>query len=151
MKFRVIFIFLIIASECSFCQNDSPGMKIPPPPPPLSKKNKTNKIYDKIEVEATFPGGDTAFRNFLVANLQVITDSAVARNIYKGTYRIILQFIIDKEGNANPDKADSQPKEAFLEIACMEMIKKSPQWIPAKQNDMIVKAYRIQPVTIIVE
>ncbi len=142
---------LMNASECSFGQNDSPGSKIPPPPPPLSKKNKKNKIYDNIEVEATFTGGDTAFKNFLLPNLQAITDSAVARNIKKGTYRIILQFIIDKEGNVEPYKAVSQLKEAYLEMACMEVIKKSPTWIPARANDMIVKAFRSQPITIIIE
>ena len=151
MKFPIIFIFLMIVSLFSFCQIDSTSTKIPPPPPPLSKKNKKNKTYDKIEAEAIYPGGDTAFKNFLIANLQVITDSAVARNIKTGTYRLTLQFIIDKEGNVNPYKADSQPKETFLEMACMEMIKKLPKWIPAKQNDMIVKTFRSQPITIIVE
>jgi protein TonB len=141
----------MIVSVNSFCQTDSTRTKIPPPPPPHSNKKNKNKTFDKIEVEATFPGSDTAFKNFLIANLQVITDSAVARNIQKGTYRLTLQFIIDKEGNVNPNKADSHPKETFLEMACMEMIKKSPKWIPAKQNDMIVKAFRSQPITIIIE
>lgn len=151
MKSGFIFIFLIIISESSFSQHDSPVSKIPPPPPPISRKNKKQKIYDKIEVETGFPGGDTAFRNFILSNLQAVTDSAVARNIHKGTYKIVVQFLVDTEGNVNPVKADCQPKDIFLETACMEMVKRSPKWIPAKQNDIMVKAYRNQPITIIVE
>ena len=100
---------------------------------------------------ASFPGGDSAYKRFITTNLQSIADSAAAMGVRKNTYKVDLTFIIDEKGNAKAYKAESSPKEAFLETACTKMIERSPQWTVAMQNDRLVKEIRRQMLTIVVE
>ncbi|MBL7747770.1 MAG: hypothetical protein JNM19_10110 [Chitinophagaceae bacterium] len=146
MKCGLLTAFLFLIQGISFSQVDS----IKPPPSP-NKRNTQKGIYDKVEKEATFPGGDVAFKNFLLQNLQFISDSASRQGIKKDTYTIGLMFMIDTAGKVFAVKAEGKPRQQFLEKASMHMIEKSPLWEPAIQNGRIIKAYRFQPLTITVE
>jgi len=62
-----------------------------------------NKIFDKVEIEAAFPGGDSKWRQYLERNCngQVATDNGAP----EGTYTTVVQFVVDKEGNISDVKA----------------------------------------------
>jgi len=103
-----------------------------------------NKIFDKVEIEAAFPGGDSKWRRYLETNCngQVATDNGAP----EGTYTTIIQFVVDKEGNIS----DVRPMTNHgygMEEEAMRVIKKGPKWTPAIQNGRSVKAYRKQPIT----
>ncbi|MBL7721470.1 MAG: energy transducer TonB [Chitinophagaceae bacterium] len=103
-----------------------------------------NKIFDKVEIEAAFPGGDSKWRRYLETNCngQVATDNGAP----EGTYTTIIQFVVDKEGNIS----DVRPMTNHgygMEEEAMRVIKKGPKWTPAVQNGRSVKAYRKQPIT----
>lgn len=103
-----------------------------------------NKIFDKVEIEASFPGGDSKWRRYLETNCngQVATDNGAP----EGTYTTIIQFVVDKEGNIS----DVRPMTNHgygMEEEAMRVIKKGPKWTPAVQNGRSVKAYRKQPIT----
>ena len=108
------------------------------------KEEDENKIFDKVEIEASFPGGDAKWRQYLErnANGQVATDNGAP----EGTYTTVVQFVVDKEGNISDVKALTNHGYGMEEEA-MRAIKKGPKWNPAVQNGRQVKAYRKQPIT----
>ena len=103
-----------------------------------------NKIFDKVEIEASFPGGDAKWRRFLEqnANGQVATDNGAP----EGTYTTVVQFVVDKEGNISDVKALTNHGYG-REQEAVRVIKKGPKWTPAVQNGRQVKAFRKQPIT----
>ncbi len=103
-----------------------------------------NKIFDKVEIEASFPGGDSKWRQYLErnANGQVATDNGAP----DGTYTTVVQFVVDKEGNISDVRALTNHGYG-MEQEAMRVIKKGPKWNPAIQNGRQVKAYRKQPIT----
>jgi periplasmic protein TonB len=103
-----------------------------------------NKIFDKVEIEASFPGGDSKWRQYLEknANGQVATDNGAP----EGTYSVVVQFVVDKEGNISDVKSLTNHGYGMEEEA-VRVIKKGPKWTPAVQNGRQVKAYRKQPIT----
>ena len=112
------------------------------------KDEDENKIFEKVEVEAAFPGGDAAWRKFLERNLR--GDVASEAGAPAGSYTVWVQFVVDKEGNVSDVKALTS--HGFgMEDEAVRVIKKGPQWKPAIQNGRNVKAYRKQPITFQIE
>jgi protein TonB len=111
------------------------------------KEDDDNKIFDKVEIEAGFPGGDSKWRQYLERNLnaQVAADNGAP----EGTYTTVVQFVVDKEGNISDVRALTNHGYG-LEEEAMRVIKKGPKWTPAIQNGRNVKAYRKQPITFVV-
>jgi len=108
------------------------------------KEDDENKIFDKVEIEASFPGGDAKWKRYLETNCngQVATDHGAP----EGTYTTVIQFVVDKEGNVSDVKALTNHGYGMEEEA-MRVIRKGPRWTPAVQNGRQVKAYRKQPIT----
>ena len=106
-----------------------------------------DKIFTSVETEAQFPGGNGEWRNFLQKNLDATMP--ITEKWKPGTYKIIVQFIVDKNGEISDitTKDYSGSKTAQM---CIDLIKKGPRWTPAMQDDTIVKAYRKQPITFVV-
>jgi len=103
-----------------------------------------NIVFEKMEKEASFPGGEQGFRQFLQANLNANTP--VDNGAPDGLYTVMLQFIVSKKGKVTDIKALTS--HGFgMEEQCIGMIKKSPDWIPAMQNGKKVNAYRQQPIS----
>jgi len=103
-----------------------------------------NKIFDKVEIEASFPGGDGKWRQYLERNCngQVASDNGAP----EGTYTTMVQFVVDKEGNISDVKALTNHGYG-MEQEAVRTIQKGPKWTPAIQNGRQVKAYRRQPIT----
>lgn len=103
-----------------------------------------NTIFDKVEIEASFPGGNSKWRQYLERNCngQVATDNGAP----EGTYTTIVQFVVDKEGNLSDVIALSSHGYG-MEQEAIRVIKKGPKWNPAIQNGVQVKAYRKQLIT----
>ena len=114
----------------------------------VKKEDDENKIFDKVEIEASFPGGDSKWRQYLErnANGQVANDNGAP----EGTYTTVVQFVVDKEGNISDVRALTNHGYGMEEEA-IRVIKKGPKWSPAVQNGRQVKAYRKQPITFRVE
>jgi periplasmic protein TonB len=108
------------------------------------KEDDENKIFDKVEIEASFPGGPSKWIRYLETNCnaQVANDNGAP----EGTYTTVIQFVVDKEGNVSDVRALTKHGYGMEEEA-MRVIKKGPRWNPAVQNGRQVKAYRKQPIT----
>lgn len=98
-------------------------------------------IFSKVERESEFPGGRAGWAAYLQKNLKY-PERAISAEI-QGV--AIVQFIVDKEGKIlEPHIIHSV--EFSIDNAALDIIRKSPLWVPAEQNGRKVKSYMRQPI-----
>ncbi|MEO6405877.1 MAG: energy transducer TonB [Ferruginibacter sp.] len=111
------------------------------------KADDEGKIFNKVEVEAEFPGGTGAWTRYLKNNLNA--ETPVENGASEGTYTVVVRFIVSKDGSISDVVAET--KHGFgMEAEAIKIIKKGPSWKPALQNGRNVNAYRRQPITFVV-
>jgi len=109
---------------------------------PKKEEEDHDKPFIKVENESTYPGGTEAWSRYLNKTLHYPDE---AMNIEaQGT--VIVQFIVDKEGNISDVQAVSGPDAGGLREEAVRVIKKSGKWTPAIQNGREVKSYKKQPI-----
>jgi len=108
------------------------------------KKEDENKIFEKVEIEASFKGGESAWRKYLERNLNPSTP--VDNGAPEGLYTVYVQFVVSKDGSISDVKALTNHGYG-MEAEAVRVIKKGPSWTPAIQNGRSVNAYRKQPIT----
>jgi periplasmic protein TonB len=114
----------------------------------IKKPDNENDILTKVEVEAAFPGGEDAWRNYLRKTLYANTP--VDNGAGGGKYTVIVKFVVSKDGSLSDIKCENDPGFGMCEEA-VRVIKKTRNWVPALQNGHNVNAYRRQPITFLVE
>lgn len=112
------------------------------------KDDDENKIFEKVEIEAKFPGGDAAWKKYLERNLSNFNPAD--NGAPAGTYTVYVQFVVDKDGNISDVRALTNYGYG-MEDQAVKVIKRGPSWEPAIQNGRKVKAYRKQPITFVVQ
>jgi protein TonB len=108
---------------------------------PKKVEEDWDKTFTKVEIESDYPGGQSAWLRYLQKTLQYPQDAI--DNEIQGT--VVVQFIVDKEGNVSDVEAISGPGE--LKNEAVRVIRKSGKWTPAIQNGRQVKSYKKQPIT----
>lgn len=108
------------------------------------KKEDDNHIFEKVEIEASFTGGESAWKKFLERNLN--PNAPVDNGAPEGTYTVYVQFVVSKDGSISDVKALTNHGYG-MEAEAIRVIKKGPRWVPAVQNGRQVNAYRKQPIT----
>ena len=111
------------------------------------KADDENKVFNKVEVEAAFPGGESAWRRYLKNNLDA--NAPIDNGAPEGTYQVIVRFIVSKDGSISDVAAETKFGYG-MEAEAVKIIKKGPKWTPALQNGRNVNAYRRQPITFVV-
>ncbi|HEV9036496.1 MAG TPA: TonB family protein [Puia sp.] len=129
---------------------DDPGITAPPSDQGKTgvvvapkKQDDDDGIFEKVEVESSYPGGVPAWIRYLQKNMHY-PDQAV-NNETQGT--VMVKFIVDKDGNVSDVEAVAGPEQDGLREEAVRVIKKSGKWTPALQNGRYVKSYKQQPVT----
>ena len=110
---------------------------------PAEKKEDPDKIFTKVEIEATFPGGLQAWSRYVSRAIQSHIDE-FSESDY-GT--CVVRFIVDKTGKVSDVQATTMKGSKLAEVA-VNAIRNGPNWVPAQQNGRYVNAYRLQPVTL---
>ena len=106
------------------------------------------KVFNKVEIEAEYPGGGAAWAKYLRNNLDANTP--IDNGAAEGTYTVVVRFIVSKDGSISDVVAET--KHGYgMEAEAMKIIKKGPKWTPAQQNGRMVNAYRRQPITFVVQ
>ncbi|MEO8404820.1 MAG: energy transducer TonB [Chitinophagaceae bacterium] len=108
------------------------------------QKEDPNKIFEKVEIEASFKGGEAAWRKYLERNLN--PNVPVDNGAPEGTYTVYVQFVVSKDGTISDVKALTNHGYG-MEKEAVKVIQKGPAWVPAIQNGRSVNAYRKQPIT----
>ena len=108
-------------------------------------QNKPNVegVYEKVEVEASFPGGEAAWVKY-VSDAMNKANFDKFKNSDQGTCRV--RFIVDKKGYISNAVAVTMKRSRLAKLA-IEIIENGPRWHPAKQDGRFVNAYREQPVS----
>lgn len=129
---------------------DIPPPPPPPPPPPTVKVQftpprvvKDDKIFVKVEKEASFPGGQESWQKYIKRAIEKSLNEFTEKDF--GT--CIVRFVVDKNGNVSDVEATTM-KESMLAKIAVDAIRKGPKWIPATNGGEKVSAYRLQPVTL---
>lgn len=136
---RVILIFLFVQISISLF---SQTLDFP------DSTTSENRIFEKVDFEATFPGGLPAWKKHLEKNLKPTVP--IDNGAPVGNYTVVVQFIVDKEGVVSDIKALTNFGYG-MEQEVIRVIQKGPRWLAANQNGRKVKAYRKQPITFVVE
>ncbi len=102
-----------------------------------------DKVYTKVQVEASFPGGLQAWSRYMSRVITQSIDSFTKRDY--GT--CVVRFIVNVDGSVN-DVVATTMKGTELAKVSVNAIKNGPKWIPASENGKTVAAYRLQPVTL---
>lgn len=97
------------------------------------------KVSDTIGAE--FPGGHAAWFNYLNKNLRYPKDTSIVKN----TTTVVVEFVIDEEGNVTEVKAVGGIE--LLSTEAVRVIKKSTKWIPGKlqSTGRYIKSPKKQP------
>jgi protein TonB len=107
----------------------------------------TKPIFTTSEIEPMFPEANGGWKVFLQKNLDATVP--VTNGVKPGTYKVIVQFIVDENGKLS----DIKPLTSLgygMEEEVVRLMRLSPDWIPAMQNGKKVSAYKKQTVTFVI-
>jgi TonB family protein len=107
-------------------------------------KNEANTTSLIEETQAYYPGGSSAYRDFLVSNF-VYPKAAIAKNIQGKVY---IEFFINADGTIVDPKVLRGIGEGCDEAA-LELVKKMPAWIPGTQEGKPVKTKQVLPISFV--
>lgn len=127
--------------------NNKKEYELLPPPPPeesaivtLSEK-PADEVFIGVEKQPEFIGGEVAMRAYLGQN--IVYPAAASRANVSG--RVVLQFIIEKDGSIGTAKVLKGIGFGCDEEA-VRVIKSMPNWNPGTQNGKPVRVYFTLPV-----
>jgi protein TonB len=129
-----------------------PGVVTPPAVPTgtsvVEGPENNGLPFEKVEIQAGFPGGPAAWQRYLKNNLntQLFYDNAAT----PGSYKVVVRFVVAVDGTISDVEAKTNWGYG-MEEEVIRVIKSGPKWIPAQQNGHSVPAYREQPIVINVE
>ena len=104
-------------------------------------------VFTSVQIEAEFPGGPEAWKRYLMRNLN--PSVASERGAPAGEYKVLLSFLVDKNGNISDVIAEKNPGYGTAEEA-IRLIKRGPAWKPAVQNGQNVSYRARQAITFMV-
>jgi len=111
---------------------------------PVPDSSTDGRIFEKVDEEAFFPGGEETWRSYLGQNLN--PSVPVDKGAPAGLYTVYIQFVVGIDGKIYDIKPLT--KHGYgMEGEVIRILRKSPPWAPAVQNGQPVNAYRKQPVT----
>lgn len=94
-----------------------------------------NKIYSAVEVQADFPGGDRARRQWLRDNIQWPRDA----NGQQLHGEVELDFVIERDGSISNVKV-TYSENTELNPAAIRLISSMPKWSPAMVKNQPVRS-----------
>lgn len=113
--------------------------------PSVNVEVGSDYIYENPEKLASFPGGGQKMTQYISKHLEF------GEEIYAGTPpdKIYLQLVVEKNGGIGEIKfIKGIPDCRKCEWKIVEMLKSMPKWVPAKNNNTVVRSYYNLPITI---
>ena len=107
------------------------------PEPP--KHAEEDKVFDIVEQQPLFPGGQSALMQFLHDNIKYPV--VAQENGVQG--RVTVQFVVEKDGSIT-DVHVLRGVDPSLDKEAVRVVKSMPRWTPGKQNGTTVRVnYRL--------
>jgi TonB family protein len=107
----------------------------------LGDNGGSNQVYTVVETQPKFPGGIEKFLQLLAASIKY--PKVDRDNNVQG--RVVVQFVVEKDGSLTDIKAVRSPSAAMGEEA-VRAVSTLPKWIPAIQSGRPVRAQFTIPV-----
>jgi len=104
--------------------------------------DKNEKIYSLADVMPEFPGGENAFRNYIISSIQYPED-AVEEGIIG---RVFVSFVVSKNGEVANAEVVRGVHES-IDIEALRIINSLPSWKPGVKNGEIVNIRYTVPIT----
>lgn len=123
----IMFVFLCTTTFLCFSQENTNSSGIVP--------------YDELDTDPSFIGGETAMLKFLSDNL-IYPETAKTNNI-KG--RVIVEFVVDKNGNISSPKVLRSPNK-ILDEEAIRVVSKMPKWKPGTKDGKSVSTKMVLPI-----
>lgn len=114
--------------------------EIAQPEPP--KNEEENKVFDAVEEQPSFPGGQGALMAWLNDNIKYPV--VAAENGIQG--KVIVQFVVGKNGSISNVKV-LRSVDPSLDKEAVRVVSNMPNWTPGKQNGASVNVRFTLPVT----
>ncbi len=97
-------------------------------------------IYNIVDVQPQFPGGEEALMKFLAENCQ-FPEECKSLDISKA--RPICRFVINADGTISDIQVMRNGGHDAFGAELMRVIKLMPNWTPGKQGNSPVRVYRM--------
>jgi protein TonB len=102
----------------------------------------------QVQVKASFPGGEAAFREFVATEFQYpvrCQDEGI-------NGAVILRFVVDKIGKISNIQVIEETQSCVeFTTEAKRVLSKSPRWIPGQNNGKFVVSWREIPIKLNVE
>jgi TonB family protein len=98
-------------------------------------------IFNVVEVNPTFPGGEESFSKFLRDNIRYPVQAR--DNHTQG--RVFVQFVVEKDGSLSEMKTLRDPGDGLGDEA-LRVLSTSPKWLPGVQNGSQARVQYTVPV-----
>ena len=108
---------------------------------PVVEQDDDDQIFNIVEQEAVFPGGEAAMYKWIHDHLNY---PAIARD-QEIQGKVMVQFIVNKDGSIEGIKILRTP-DASLSKEAERVIKLMPKWTAARQNNKPVRSYFRIPI-----
>lgn len=113
-----------------------------PPPPPRPVPVDSDKVFDSVEVDPVFPGGQVALMKYVAEHIKY---PAIAQeNGIQG--RVTVQFVVTKTGSIGQVRV-VRGKDPELDKEAVRVVKTLPKFTPGKMNGHAVNVWYTLPIT----
>src|SRR6218665_84409 len=96
-----------------------------------------------LEVEPAFPGGASAWYNFVSRNIDA--NAPLKKGAPAGQYTVVVRMKVDKNGRLSDFKAITNHGYG-MEDAAIPLPNKNPYWNPGYKNGVAINSYKLQPI-----
>ena len=104
------------------------------------KADSEDKVFGMVEEMPSFPGGQAALMKYIEENMKCPDPESDASG------RVIVQFVIDKDGTVKDPKVVRGITPALDEEA-LRLVRNMPRWKPGKQMGESVVTHYTLPIT----
>lgn len=112
------------------------------PPAPAIEESDEGEIFEVVEQNPMFPGGEKALMQYLQKNLKY--PASAQENNIQG--RVMVQFVVNKDGSIVEPKV-LRSVDPALDKEAMRVVTSMPKWTPGKQRGKTVRVRFTLPVT----
>ena len=117
-----------------------PPKAVEPPKPVVPVDD--NKVYDSVDLDPVFPGGQAALLQYVASHIKYPT--IAQENGIQG--RVTVQFVVTKTGSVGTVKV-VRGKDPELDKEAVRVVKSLPKFTPGKMNGHPVNVWYTLPIT----
>ena len=119
----------------------APGAVATGPVGPIVEEVDDDRVYDVVEENASFPGGDAECMKWLQKNIKY--PSISQENGVQG--RVIVQFVVNRDGSI-VDPVVLRSVDPYLDKEALRVVKAMPKWKPGEQRGKTVRVKFTLPI-----